>query len=222
MISHWILRLQVDATCCLSNQSVVFHCPAALKNSSGTVGICQSFRPALNLKQKGDRNSPLVFECQAVELESEPLAFAVHGHWWAVSSCVNSWLGWLGEAWAVTWQLCKHQSSVVREMWQRSYLSSIHGCFVLIVCHCEASTAGDLSALTNLHLSQSTLPGEGSYHEYPLAVVLASQGHIFTPLRVGGPPTPQAFLANSNIYTKNQAKTLFFSVFLQCVPSKTP
>ena len=98
MISHWILRLQVDATCCLSNQSVVFHCPAALKNSSGTVGICQSFRPALNLKQKGDRNSPLVFECQAVELESEPLAFAVHGHWWAVSSCVNSWLGWLGEA----------------------------------------------------------------------------------------------------------------------------
>ena len=37
---------------------------------------------------------------------------------------------------------------------------------------------------------------------------------LFTPLRVGGPPTPQAFLANSNIYTKNQAKTLFFSVFL--------
>ena len=38
--------------------------------------------------------------------------------------------------------------------------------------------------------------------------------HVFTPLRVGGPPTPQAFLANSNIYTKNQAKTLLFSVFL--------
>ena len=37
--------------------------------------------------------------------------------------------------------------------------------------------------------------------------------YIFTPLRVGGPPTPQAFLANSNIYTKNQSKTLFFSVF---------
>ena len=32
---------------------------------------------------------------------------------------------------------------------------------MLIVCHCEASTAGDLSALTNLHLSQSTLPSEG-------------------------------------------------------------
>ena len=43
---------------------------------------------------------------------------------------------------------------------------------------------------------------------------------VFTPLRVGGPPTPQAFLANSNIYTKNQTKTFFFSVFLQCVPSK--
>ena len=49
-----------------------------------------------------------------------------------------------------------------------------------------------------------------------------SGGGIFTPLRVGGPPTPQAFLANSNIYTKKQAKTLFFSVFLHCVPSKTP
>ena len=36
---------------------------------------------------------------------------------------------------------------------------------------------------------------------------------IFTPLRVGGPPTPQAFLANSNIYTKNQAKTSFFQCF---------
>ena len=34
---------------------------------------------------------------------------------------------------------------------------------------------------------------------------------VFTPLRVGGPPTPQAFLANSNTYTKNHSKTFFFS-----------
>ena len=38
-----------------------------------------------------------------------------------------------------------------------------------------------------------------------LLLLLLLSLFLFTPLRVGGPPTPQAFLANSNIYTKNQA-----------------
>ena len=45
---------------------------------------------------------------------------------------------------------------------------------------------------------------------------------IFTPLRVGGPPTPQAFLANSNTYTKNHSKEMFFfSVFTMCSVENT-
>ena len=55
---------------------------------------------------------------------------------------------------------------------------------------------------------------ETKYHiggDIETILFLAYPTIIFTPLRVGGPPTPQAFLANSNIYTKNQAKTLFFS-----------
>ena len=36
----------------------------------------------------------------------------------------------------------------------------------------------------------------------------------------GGRPHRRLFLANSNIYTKNPSKTLFFTVFLQCFPSK--
>ena len=50
----------------------------------------------------------------------------------------------------------------------------------------------------------ASLAGKGCH--WPLA-------KLFTPLRVGGPPTPQAFLANSNMYTKNHSKTFFYIVF---------
>ena len=52
--------------------------------------------------------------------------------------------------------------------------------------------------------------------------MILSYYEIFTPLRVGGPPTPHASLANSNIYTKNQSKTFFlFSVFTMCSVENT-
>ena len=87
--------------------------------------------------------------------------------------------------------------------------------------HAQPQTS-KLHQLHQLHwITVSSYISQCSVH-HPSVAVKSCKIQLFTPLRVGGPPTPQAFFGQlKHIYKKSGKNIVFFSVFTMCSVENT-